>query len=66
MVAVEKDYDQTILDCMNFYFPDMDGVLWFETCDENQRTDTLSIMGVNYYKRFGYIYKSDYCRVLLR
>ena len=60
MVAVEKDYDQVILDCMNYHFPDTDGVLWFETCDNNQRTDTLSVMGVKYYERFNCVYNSDY------
>jgi hypothetical protein len=60
MRAVESNYDQVILDLMNNSFPDFDGVLWFETCDGNQITDTLSIMGKRYYDRFGYAYKSDY------
>jgi mannosyltransferase OCH1-like enzyme len=60
MIAVEKDYDQIILDCMGFYFPDTDGALWFETCDGNQRTATLSVMGKSYYLRFGHVYNQDY------
>lgn len=60
MVAVEKDYDQVILDCMNQHFPDTDGVVWFETCDGNQRTDTLSVMGRRYFERFGKVYNSEY------
>ena len=60
MQAVEPNYDQLVLDFMNNSFPDFDGVLWFDTCDGNQITDTLSIMGKQYYDRFGYAYKSDY------
>ena len=60
MVAVKKDYDRVISHCMSQYFPDADGVIWFETCDGNQRTDTLSVMGRRYFERFGCVYKSDY------
>ena len=57
MVVVEKDYDEIIIKNMEKYFPDTDGVLWFDTGDINI-TDTLSIMGRNYYERFNYVYNN--------
>jgi len=59
MVVVEKDYDEIIIKNMEKYFPDTDGVLWFDT-GENNITDTLSIMGKKYYERFNYVYNNCY------
>jgi mannosyltransferase OCH1-like enzyme len=60
MQVVQKDYDKLILEFMYRNFPNLDGVLWFDTCDGNKITDTLSIMGRSHYKRFGYAYNPDY------
>lgn len=59
MIVVEKDYDEIIIKNMEKYFPDTDGVLWFDTGD-NDITDTLSIVGRKYYERFNYIYNNCY------
>lgn len=59
MIVLEKCYDKIILDRMNKYFPDLDGVLWFDTGD-NEITDTLSILGKKYYDRFNYLYNDIY------
>lgn len=59
MVATEKYYDSIIVKSMERYFTDLDGVLWFDTGD-NDRTDTLSIVGKKYYERFNYIYHTSY------
>lgn len=59
MIVLEKDYDKIIVESMEQYFPDLDGVLWFDT-DDNKITNTLSIIGENYYKRFNYIYNNCY------
>jgi hypothetical protein len=50
---------------MEKYYPDTDGVLWFNDGLQGPRLNTLSILGRKYYDRFGYIYhpayKSLYC-----
>lgn len=47
------------------YFPDFDGVLWFNDGYKKSELNTLCILGKKYYDRFGYIYhpsyKSLYC-----
>ena len=59
MVVTEKHYDRIIAQSMDKYFTDLDGVLWFDTGD-NEKTDTLSIVGKKYYERFNYIYNTSY------
>jgi|688.fasta_scaffold03590_16 hypothetical protein len=59
MIVTEKHYDRIIAQSMNKYFTDLDGVLWFDTGD-NEKTDTLSIVGKKYYERFNYIYHTSY------
>jgi len=59
MVAIEQNYDEIIVDNMKRYFSDLDGVLWFD-CGDNEITDTLSIVGEAYYRRFNYIYNEIY------
>ena len=65
MIPVKKGYDNIIRTCMNNYFPDTDGVLWFNDGYRGKQLNTLSILGKKYYERFGYIYypeyKSFYC-----
>ena len=58
MIVVQKSYDQIIIDNMTKYFPDLDGVLWFDTAD-TQRTNTLAIIGKKLYDKIKPLYK--YC-----
>ena len=64
MIVVQKSYDQIIIDTMNKHFPDLDGVLWFDTTD-SQRTNTLAIIGKKLYDQikpiYKYCYTSYYC-----
>jgi len=59
MIPIQNKYDKTIFTEMEKAFPNFDGVLWFDTGD-SQITDTLSILGKNYYDRFQYAYNSSY------
>jgi mannosyltransferase OCH1-like enzyme len=58
MMVVQKSYDQIIIDTMTKYFPDLDGVLWFDTAD-TKRTNTLAIIGKKLYDQIKPLYK--YC-----
>jgi mannosyltransferase OCH1-like enzyme len=60
MIAVVKNYDQIIIKEMVKNFPDFDGVLWFDTNDNNHITNTIPIMGKKYFDRFGYLYNKKY------
>jgi hypothetical protein len=59
MIPKIKGYDEIIVNKMEEFFPDTDGVLWF---NDGNRTDlnTLSILGKKYYSRFKYIYNPEY------
>jgi len=59
MTPLKKGYDDIIREDMKRYYPDTDGVLWY---NDGHRTDlnTLCILGRKYYERFGYIYHPDY------
>lgn len=59
MIPNEKGYDEQIRFNMKLYYPDTDGILWFN--DGNRKDlNTLCILGKKYYQRFGYIYHPDY------
>lgn len=59
MIPQIKGYDKIIRDKMSEFFPDTDGVLWFN--DGNRKDlNTLSILGLKYYQRFNYIYYHGY------
>jgi len=60
MIPIVNGYDQVIRDKMKCYFPDLDGVLWFNDGFKYQKLNTLSIMGKRYFDRFGYIYYPGY------
>ena len=60
MLPVKVGYDQIIKKKMSEYFPDTDGVLWFNDGYQKDRLNTLCILGKKYYDRFGYIYHPDY------
>lgn len=60
MIPKEKGYDQTIRKYFATYFPDFDGVLHFDDGHQHERLNTLSILGMPYFNRFGYIYHPSY------
>lgn len=53
-------YDDIIRSKMEEYFPDTDGVLWFNDGYQGNKLNTLCILGKKYYKRFNYIYYPEY------
>jgi hypothetical protein len=65
MVPMVDGYDEIIRKNMINYYPDTDGVLWFNDGIQGKNLNTLCIIGRKYYNRFGYIYypeyKSFYC-----
>jgi hypothetical protein len=60
MIPIEEGYDDIICSDMETYFPDTDGVLWYNDGLVGQRLNTLSILGKKYFDRFGYIYNPEY------
>ena len=60
MIPIAERYDDIIIRNMKQYFPDTDGVLWFNDGYRGQEINTLAIIGRKYYDRFGYIYHPDY------
>lgn len=60
MVPIVHGYDDIIRSKMNTYYPDTDGVLWFNDGLQGNGLNTLPIMGRKYYQRFGYIYNPIY------
>lgn len=60
MIPQEKGYDTIIKQTFKKFFPDTDGVLWFNDGYQGPRLNTLCILGKKYYNRFGYIYNPTY------
>ena len=60
MVPVHLGFDEIIRSCFNKYFPDFDGVTWFNDGFQKNKLNTLCILGKKYYKRFNYIYHPSY------
>ncbi|HEX8547342.1 MAG TPA: hypothetical protein VF691_10305, partial [Cytophagaceae bacterium] len=60
MIPQIKGFDNLIRDGMLTYFPNLDGVLWFNDGYRGSDLNTLSIMGRKYYRRFNYIYHPSY------
>lgn len=60
MIVVKPSYDKIIIENMEKYFPNLDGVLWFDTGDSNTRTNTLAIVGREFYEKIKPIYKDCY------
>tara|TARA_R110002126_G_scaffold1909_5_gene11428 strand:- start:22516 stop:23175 length:660 start_codon:yes stop_codon:yes gene_type:complete len=63
MIPMEKGFDNIIIDKMKNYYPDTDGVLWFNDGYQGDKLNTLCILGKKYYDRFGYIYNPEYISV---
>lgn len=53
-------WDAILRQLMTAFYPDLDGVLFFNDGYQKRRVNTISIMGKAYYDRFGYIYHPDY------
>lgn len=60
MIPVQEGYDDVICSDMEKYFPDTDGVLWYNDGLVGKALNTLSIMGKKYFDRFGYMYHPEY------
>jgi len=60
MIPIVAGYDSIIIENMCIYFPDFDGVLWFNDGVQRNRLNTLCILGKTYYNRFNYIYNPEY------
>lgn len=60
MHPVVKGYDKIIMDDMQKHFPDLSGVLHYNDGEWGRKLNTLSIMGINYYKKATYIYHPAY------
>jgi hypothetical protein len=60
MIPEFPGYDSALRDNMEHYFPDTDGVLWFNDGFQKHNLNTLCILGRKYYQRFGYIYHPSY------
>jgi len=60
MIPIQEGYDDIICSDMEKYFPDTDGVLWYNDGLVGDALNTLSIMGKKYFDRFGYMYHPDY------
>jgi len=60
MIPIVKGYDTIIRDSMKQFYPDSDGVLFFNDGFQESKLNTLVICGSKYYQRFGYIYHPDY------
>lgn len=60
MLPVADNYDSIIIENMLNHFSDFDGVLWFNDGVQQNRLNTLCILGRTYYNRFGYIYNPEY------
>jgi len=60
MIPVVKAYDRILREKMAQYFPDTDGVLFFNDGYQKHHLNTLVICGSAYYARFGYIYHPEY------
>lgn len=61
MIPQIYGWDDEIALAMTTHFPNMDGAIHFN--DGNKNADkliTLSVMGVELYKHFGYVYHPDY------
>ena len=60
MIPQQEGYDTIIRQNFKKFFPDTDGVLWFNDGYQGNRLNTLCILGKKYYDRFGYIYHPSY------
>jgi hypothetical protein len=60
MIPIMNGYDDVIRDRMHQFYPDTDGVLFFNDGHRGCDLNTLVICGSKYYQRFDYIYYPGY------
>lgn len=60
MIPQQEGYDTIIRQYFKKFYPDTDGVLWFNDGYQGNKLNTLCILGKKYYQRFGYIYNPSY------
>ena len=60
MIPQILGYDEIIRNKMNEFYPDLDGILFFNDGYRKDELNTLCILGREYYYRFGYIYYPGY------
>lgn len=60
MVPKVQDWDHIISNQIEEHYPELDGALHLNDGLQGLRLSTLSCMGVNLYKHFGYFYHPDY------
>jgi hypothetical protein len=60
MIPLMKGFDTVIRRKMLAFYPDTDGVLFFNDGYNGKKLNSLSIMGKAFYDRFGYIYYPGY------
>lgn len=60
MIPVVNRYDQIIRSNMTKFFPDRDGVLFFNDGYVKSKVNTFPIVGKKYFDRFNYIYHPEY------
>ncbi len=60
MVPQQSNFDLTIVQNMQQYFPNFDGALHFNDGYVGANLNTLPIIGKKYYDRFNYVYHPNY------
>ena len=60
MIPRIRGYDDILRNHMIARFPDRTGILWFNDGHQEDRLNTLSILGRRFYDEQGYLYHPDY------
>ena len=60
MIPQIAGWDEVIRNHMSAYFPDTNGVLWFNDGCQGEKLNTLCIFGRKVYEEMGYIYHPEY------
>lgn len=60
MIWEEYGFDNEIREAFRQHFPNLDGVVHFPEEKSADRTMVLTIMGINLFKKFGYLYHPSY------
>ena len=60
MIPKIQGFDNIIREKMEQRYPDLDGCLWFNDGNQENKVNTLQICGHKWYDRWGYIYHKDY------
>lgn len=60
MIPQVEGWDLRIIQDMAMYYPDTDGVLWYNDGFTQDRLNTLPIVGRKYYERTGHVYNPSY------